>query len=75
MKLPGFMQGWFKPHPPEFVNAKQLLKAIDRGGIPLNPIKVNQIARSLGLKVPTSAPMPETIERIREALKMSNQSG
>ena len=69
MKLPRFMQGWFKPHPPEIVNAKQLLKAIDRGGIPLNPIKVNQIARSLGLEVSTSAPMPETIERIRATLK------
>ena len=62
------MQGWFKSYPPEVANAKQLLKAIDRGGIPLNPIKINQIARNLGLEVSTSALMGETIERIRITL-------
>jgi hypothetical protein len=49
--------------------AKNLIKAVDKGGIPLNPIKVNQIARELGLEVATSADMQNTIARIREALK------
>jgi hypothetical protein len=53
---------------PEELQAKQLIKAIDRGGIPLNPMKVNSIARSLGLEVKTTAPMQETIERIRQKI-------
>jgi hypothetical protein len=53
----------------EAIAAKNLIKAIDRGGIPLNPLKVNQIARDLGLDVAPSALMQNTIERIREALK------
>ena len=57
------------PGRPEVLAAKQLIKAIDRGGIPLNPLKVNQIARDLGLEVAPSALMKNTIERIREALK------
>ena len=56
---------------PEIIAAKNLIKAIDRGGIPLNPIKVNQIARDLGLEVAPSALMQNTIERIRAALKRS----
>jgi hypothetical protein len=51
---------------PEVLQAKQLIKAVDSGGIPLNPIKVNSIARSLGLDVKTTAPMEETIERVRQ---------
>jgi len=54
---------------PEVTAAKNLIKAIDRGGIPLNPLKVNQIARDLGLEVAPSALMQNTIERIRAALK------
>ena len=56
---------------PEVIAAKNLIKAIDRGGIPLNPLKVNQIARDLGLEVSPSALMQNTIERIRAALKRS----
>jgi DNA-binding IclR family transcriptional regulator len=59
---------FFKRDTPEVKNAKALLKAIDRGGIPSNPIKVNDIARRLGLTVSTSAPMAETIKRIRAAV-------
>jgi hypothetical protein len=57
------------PPRPELMVAKNLIKAVDKGGIPLNPIKVNQIARELGLEVATSADMQNTIARIREALK------
>ena len=56
---------------PEVLQAKQLINAIDRGGIPLNPMKVNSIARSLGLDVKTTAPMQETIERIRQKISKS----
>ena len=48
--------------------AKNLVAAIDAGGLPLNPARVNDIARQLGLDVSSKARMPETIERIRQAL-------
>ena len=59
-----------KPAPPlsDRQQAQALIDAIDRGGLPLNPARVNQIARGLGLEVSTRAPMAQTIERIREAL-------
>lgn len=47
--------------------ARDLIKAIDAGGIPLNPAVVNDIARKLGLDVAITAPMDETISRIRKA--------
>jgi hypothetical protein len=53
---------------PEELQARQLIKAVDRGGVPLNPMKVNSIARSLGLEVKTTAPMEETIERVRQII-------
>jgi hypothetical protein len=48
--------------------AKDLIAAIDAGGLPLNPARVNDIARQLGLEVSVKAPMAQTIERIRQAL-------
>lgn len=63
------MFSWFKRDTPEVANAKALLKAIDRGGIPSNPVKVNDIARKIGLSVAPLAPMQETILRIRSELK------
>ena len=54
--------------PPEIQQARELLAAIDAGGVPLNPMRVNHIARSLGLEVSRTAPMAETIERIRAAV-------
>jgi len=67
------MLAWFKKYfwsglAPEIVQARQLIAAIDKGGIPLNPIEVNAIARSLGLDVASSAPMEETIDRIRHRI-------
>lgn len=50
---------------PERERALDLLKAIDAGGLPLNPARVNDIARSLGLEVSAKAPVAQTIERIR----------
>lgn len=68
------MLAWFRhrffkrPPPPEIVQARTLIAAIDRGGIPLNPARVNAIARALGLEVSRRAPVEETIARIRACL-------
>ena len=56
---------------PEVVQARMLIRAIDRGGIPLNPAKVKAIGRDLGLEVSRSAPVEQTIERIRACLQRS----
>ena len=48
--------------------AVNLVRAVDAGGLPLNPARVNAIARSLGLEVSIKAPVEETIQRIRDAL-------
>lgn len=55
--------------PAEIVQARMLIHAIDRGGVPLNPVKVNAIARNLGLEVSCRAPVEQTIERIRACLQ------
>ncbi len=52
--------------------AQALITAIDAGGIPLNPLRVNVIARSLGLEVSRQAPVDETIRRIRAALQRAS---
>jgi hypothetical protein len=57
-----------KPLSPQ-QRATDLIKAIDAGGIPLNPAVVNDIARKLGLQVVITAPMDQTIARIRLALQ------
>jgi hypothetical protein len=54
---------------PEIQRALDLIRAIDAGGLPLNPARVNQIARSLGLEVSTRAEVADTIARIRATLK------
>lgn len=66
------LTGWLdarRDWPPEMRQAHDLVKAVDAGGLPLNPAKVNQIARALGLEVSARAPVEDTIERIRQALK------
>jgi hypothetical protein len=55
-------------HAPEIEQALQLIAAIDKGGVPLNPARINQIARNLGLEVSTRAAQEDTIARIRSAL-------
>ncbi|MDO9093203.1 MAG: hypothetical protein Q8R98_09300 [Rubrivivax sp.] len=66
---------WFKDwqrrrkgRPDHRQRAVLLIAAIDKGGLPLNPAIVNDIARGLGLEVSTRAPMSDTIARIRAAL-------
>lgn len=66
-----WVRSWRKAPPVALTDRQQaqaLIAAIDRGGMPLNPAKVNHIARSLGLDVSSQAPMAHTITRIRQAL-------
>lgn len=55
--------------PPEIVQATRLIAAVDAGGVPLFPAKINLIARNLGLEVSSKAPVDETLQRIRAALR------
>ena len=45
-----------------------MLRAIDAGGVPLHPARVNQIGRALGLDVSSAAPVGDTLARIRAAV-------
>ncbi len=54
--------------PPEVRRAHELIAAVDAGGVPLNPLIVNRIARALGLEVSSKAPVEDTVARIRQAL-------
>jgi hypothetical protein len=49
--------------------ARQLIAAIDAGGLPLNAAIVNDIARALGLEVSSRASLRDTIARIRAAVQ------
>jgi len=64
---PLFLQGCVLASP-EVERGVALIRAIDAGGVPLNPMRVNDIGRKLGLEVLGSAPMDETIDRIRQQL-------
>jgi len=58
----------------DYAQARQLIAAVDRGGIPLNPAKVNAIARDLGLDVARHAAVETTLERIRLALARATEN-
>jgi hypothetical protein len=60
--------------PPELQRSVELLRAIDAGGIPLNPAIINRMARDLGLEVSPSAPVEQTIARIRAAVERGLQA-
>ncbi len=62
---------WADNAPDEIKRARQLIKAVDKGGIPLNPMAIRRIAEGLGLEVARNAPVEQTIERIRAALRRS----
>ncbi len=67
--LTWFRQRFFKRQPlSDIEQAQRLIHAIDQGGIPLNPAKVNAIARNLGLEVSRRAPVEHTLARIRAYL-------
>lgn len=64
-----------KTPPTDYERAQALITAIDAGGIPLNAVRVNDIARKLGLDVSTKAPVEDTIARIRVALQRQAPPG
>jgi hypothetical protein len=59
---------------PEIQVAKSLIDAVDTGGIPLNPVRVNRIAEDLGLEVSKKAKPEDTIERIRTAVDRATET-
>jgi hypothetical protein len=62
---------WLQPAdytPAEIRRAKELISAIDAGGIPLDPAIIVRIAEDLGLEVSKKARMEDAIERIRAAI-------
>lgn len=61
--------------PPEIARARQLIAAIDAGGIPLDARRVRAIAEALGLEVSSRAPLAETVARIRAALRRHDGGG
>jgi hypothetical protein len=70
--LKAWLKPWLKPRPapnPERQRALSLIAAIDAGGLPLHPARVNHIARGLGLEVSPHAKVDETVLRIRAALQ------
>jgi hypothetical protein len=54
--------------PPEYQAAQNLIDAIDKGGMPMNAMKINKIARDLGMEAGKKSKPAETIQRIRDAL-------
>lgn len=66
-----WLLAWLSPNrarSPDHQHALDLLAAVDAGGLPLNPARVNHIARQLGLEVSSHAPVEQTIARIRAAM-------
>jgi hypothetical protein len=63
---------WFSRPPPPALSdsqrARDLIAAVDAGGMPLSPARVNAIARSLGLEVSAQDPVDQTVARIRAAV-------
>lgn len=64
---------WRKRPPSLRQQAASLIAAVDAGGVPLNPARVNDIARQLGLEVSRKAAVDDTLARIREALRYLDQ--
>ena len=64
---------WRRPPPSLRQQAASLIAAVDAGGVPLNPARVNDIARRLGLEVSRKAAVEDTLARIRAALRYLDQ--
>ena len=57
------------PPSPAQQRALDLIKAVDQGGLPLHPARVNDIARNLGLPVSRTECVGDTVARIRACVK------
>lgn len=60
--------------PSEFETARDLLRAIDKGGVPLNTAKLNSVGRDLGLDISKNAEPADTIKRIQAAVQRAIES-
>ncbi|MDK9702218.1 MAG: hypothetical protein OEL20_03700 [Sulfuritalea sp.] len=60
--------------PPELQAARDVIAAIDSGGLPLDTARINRIARELGLEVSPKAPVEETLGRLRAAVDRGLQN-
>ena len=71
------LKAWLrrKPQLPRELQAgKEVVDAIDAGGLPLDATRINRIARDLGLDVSPQAPLKETVPRLRAAVERGLQS-
>ena len=60
--------------PRELQAGRDVIAAIDAGGLPLDPARINRIARELGLDVSPQAPPEQTVARLRAAVERGLQS-
>ncbi len=60
--------------PRELQAGKDVVDAIDAGGLPLDPARINHIARELGLEVSPQAAPEQTVARLRAAVERGLQS-
>ena len=66
------LKAWLRRKPTlprELQAGKDVIAAIDAGGLPLDPSRINRIARELGLEVSAKAPVEETVARLRAAVE------
>jgi hypothetical protein len=65
------LKAWLRRKPTlprELQAGKDVVEAIDAGGVPLDASRINRIARELGLEVSPKAPVEETVARLRAAV-------
>jgi hypothetical protein len=58
------LKAWLRRKPKlpcELQAGKEVIEAIDAGGLPLDPARINRIARQLGLEVSPKAAVEDTV--------------
>lgn len=60
--------------PLELQAGRDVIAAIDAGGLPLDAARINRIARDLGLDVSPQAPLKQTLPRLRAAVERGLQN-
>jgi hypothetical protein len=60
--------------PRELQAGCDVIAAIDAGGLPLDPARINRIARELGLEVSPQASVEQTVARLRAAVERGLQN-
>ena len=65
------LKAWLRRKPKlpcDLQAGKDVIEAIDAGGLPLDPGRINRIARAMGLEVSPKAAVEDTVERLRAAV-------